>query len=570
MTTAEPEGKEAQPQGTEPRRRRWPWVVLGVLVVLAIVVAVTVAAAFRHFTSDVFVRAQILKAAGEYVNGTVSVENASVRVLRGMRIDGLRLVHAAWPDAPTLEIESVWCGLNPWSLVSGPVEPTRLVLRGLTVRIVRLKDGSLNVAGLVRPQPEAAALPEGLRIFQRGVFIPSARVILRNREWLGDDNERTIERVSLTLTPNSRLFDSFDFSGQVLEGALRGVRFKGRVDASDRSSGPDLRVQVSLPGLEIGPDLVAMLPSPQAGLLRDFGITGTVSGDVSLSYRAPARPSLSVELQCADMRCEAQDPPLSIRSLAASLRLDDRRMHCTSFHGRAWGGLATGYAILHMPTGEEKWPRFECRLDLDGASLHQIVSKMDKTTPLRGRIAVQMDARGSLRSVRSIVARGTADITEARLAELPMIAGLLNVLSLTLPSKTVFDRVAVRFYAKKGTIRLTRILISSPTVDVTGKGTLDFKGDADLIVVAATSERPGGIPILSKLFKIVIRGVQQTLLPPVRITGNLLKPDSLKYDVMTIQPIRKKLNSLVDLIPLLPSRDEAKDKEEEEKMDQEF
>jgi len=348
------------------------------------------------------------------------------------------------------------------------------------------------------------------------------------------------------------VLESFDFSGQILKGALRGIQFQGWVASGAQGSAPDVQLEVEIPRLEMGPELFALLPSGQAEMLRKLKLAGTVWGNASLSFSSEGEVSYGAEVKCADISCSLDTPPLAIRSLSARLRMDEKRIQCWSFVGRAWGGPISGTGIVHLPPEPQGSPRFEGRLLLERGSLEELVSRLEgQAASLKGKLTLSADASGLTDDLNSIEAAGTVSLSDARLVELPLVAGLLNVLSLSLPARAVFDTVELRFQVTEGVVQLGHLFLSSETIDITGKGSITLEGDMDLVVAAATSERPRrGIPILSKALSVVIRGIQETVMPPVRITGKVNEP---KFKVMSMEPIKRPLRSLRELVPLLPS-----------------
>jgi len=345
-------------------------------------------------------------------------------------------------------------------------------------------------------------------------------------------------------------FDTLDFAGRFIGGPLRGTRISGWADGIS-SAAPTVQARLTLPRLDIGPELLSLLPEEHQVLLRAHSLGGTVwgSGFTSLGTGVEARYSADIEMSGG--RFESQRPPMIVHGLSAALHADEKRLQCRQFRGRAWGGKVDGGFLVSLETPAGTSPTFECQMELQNASLRQLASQIGgAAAEISGRMAASLDARGSTTDLFSVVGRASLHITEARLADVPLIAGLFNVLSLGLPEKTVFDSVGLSAEMENGIARLSSILLSSATLDITGKGTISINGDLDLVMAAATSARPKkGIPLVSDALGFAMRGIQRNILPPVRVTGKVGQP---KFRLMVMNPLRRPLESIAGLIPLLP------------------
>ena len=345
-------------------------------------------------------------------------------------------------------------------------------------------------------------------------------------------------------------FDALDFTGRFLDGPLRGGRVSGWCEGLAVGR-PSVQARFDVPRLDIGEPLLALVPESARPLLEPYSMDGTVSLSGFATHTPDAGLRYSADVELSDVRLKSDQPPLTVHGLSAAVHVDEKRVQCRHFVGRAWGGQVKGTLLAKLPTRADTGATFECRFDMENASLQQLGSQLGgKAAELSGLMSGTVDARGTVTDPRSIVGRGTFGIQEARLAQLPVITGLFNVLSLSLPEKTVFDSVELTAQAERGEVRFPSIVLSSRTVDVTGKGSISVQGDCNLVMGVATSQRPRkGIPLLSDALTFAMRGIQRTVLPPVRVTGKLWDPS---YRPMLMDPIRRPLASVTGLIPLLP------------------
>ncbi len=345
-------------------------------------------------------------------------------------------------------------------------------------------------------------------------------------------------------------YDALDFTARFLGGPLRGGRVSGWCEGLAVGR-PSVQARFDVPRLDIGEPLLALVPESARPVLEPYSMDGIVSLSGFATHTPDAGLRYSADVDLSDVRLKSDQPPLTVHGLSAAVHVDEKRVQCRHFVGRAWGGQVKGTFLANLPARADTGATFECRLDMENASLQQLGSQLGgKAAELSGLMSGTVDARGTVTDPRSMVGRGTFGIQEARLAQLPVITGLLNVLSLSLPEKTVFDSVELTAQAERGEVRFPSIVLSSRTVDVTGKGSISLQGDCNLVMGVATSQRPRkGIPLLSDALTFAMRGIQRTVLPPVRVTGKLWEPS---FRPMLMDPVRRPLASVTGLIPLLP------------------
>jgi len=143
---ASAEGQSEKPRAK--KRRRWPWVLLGALVVLAVLVALAPTLASlgpaRRFA---------LGKVNEQLDGKVEVESWSLGWFSGVRLDGLRVLDA--DGQPAIEADSIVVPASVPALAGSRKELGTIEINGPKVHVVFYPDGSLNLAKIARPSEEA-------------------------------------------------------------------------------------------------------------------------------------------------------------------------------------------------------------------------------------------------------------------------------------------------------------------------------------------------------------------------------------------------------------------------------
>lgn len=153
-----------------PKRRRWPKIVLGVVVVLGVLVALA-----PTLLSGV-VKGKVQASLAERIDGDVEIGEMSLGWLSGAEVKGV-VVRRAGIDAPTLELESLNADVGIFKLITGSGFTGNIEIDGLHVRAIREK-GQLDVQNIVKPGPptpkeeENAPLPKlDLKIVVRNIAV---------------------------------------------------------------------------------------------------------------------------------------------------------------------------------------------------------------------------------------------------------------------------------------------------------------------------------------------------------------------------------------------------------------
>jgi len=137
---------------------------------------------------------------------------------------------------PFASIESAQVSLAVWPLLRREVVVDRLALTGLRARIVRTKDGKLNIddlaGGEAGAKPPAADAPaaQPLKFDVAGIALSDAEVRYEDRQ---APRKVTLSRLSLQ-------------TGRIAEGVPTPVSLKARVDADQPQLGADLSLQGKL------------------------------------------------------------------------------------------------------------------------------------------------------------------------------------------------------------------------------------------------------------------------------------------------------------------------------------
>lgn len=542
------------------RGRRTPW-WLWVLLALVLLVSGGVVL-FRRFTSDTFVRAQALTAAEEYLAGRIEVGRASARMLRDLRVWNFRQYgDPAQPsqasfgtrDEPMLAVAQIECEVNPWAFLYGEVEPTRLVLRDIVLRMARGKDGRYNVERMCRPIPEKVLLKG--RFFRDGIALRRMQFRMRDRAIFGDNAERVIEETDLDMRFTSTQLKSFEYTGRIRRGPLRGASVFGWLDCRDENAPVELSLETRLPRMEIEAGVMDLLPASVRRMCTEACLSGSIEGAGGLSLDHHRRFSYWADLECADVAFRIQNPQkpnlalLTVRDLSAQLRIDKQRVQCRSIVGRLHGGLIQGTAILHFDLARpEPSHSFRVSLRAENIPLAQVVKAIEGDSgTIKGRMSFFADLSGAISSrgnaeahLHTLKGHARVRLTDAYLGELPTIARFYKAVNLQAPTRTVLDAAEAELRFDSGVAYFDRLHISSRNIEITGAGKITFKGDCDLVLTVLARKAPDELPVIPD----AVRYLTSNLMPPVHMTGKVWAP---KYSSMP----KETFKNIIRKFPLL-------------------
>ncbi|MFO0907873.1 MAG: AsmA-like C-terminal region-containing protein [Isosphaeraceae bacterium] len=137
-----------------PLSRRWPYVLGAVALMPLVVWTLVVLAAPTGWARDRIAR-RLSQASGR----TVRLDRLELGWLGGVSLDGLTIGAPASADDPWLSIAETSIDVGLRQLVCGQVEPTEVEVKGLTLRVLRRADGTLELSDFLR-RPDAPARPE--------------------------------------------------------------------------------------------------------------------------------------------------------------------------------------------------------------------------------------------------------------------------------------------------------------------------------------------------------------------------------------------------------------------------
>ena len=262
-----------------PRRRVVLGVLLGTPILWAVVLAVVPTDCARRKVAE-----RLSRATGR----TVTIGKIRLGPLGGVSLSDLRIGAPGAGDDPWLMVDQASLDVGLFRMLFGQIDPTSVVVEGLTLRVHRRPDGSLELADLLRPEAPAASgrgggddarEPTGLEVRLR-----NARVVL-----VDDPNRTRLELIGVEGrgTCKDGVCNVYD-----LRGVLNGGSFRLAAQLDRAGPKPTFEGHVTLRDVALGDGMGALryLVPALSGTSKD--LEGTLALDLYLRGRCESREAL--------------------------------------------------------------------------------------------------------------------------------------------------------------------------------------------------------------------------------------------------------------------------------------
>ncbi|HUS57165.1 MAG TPA: AsmA-like C-terminal domain-containing protein [Planctomycetota bacterium] len=274
------------------------------------------------------------------------------------------------------------------------------------------------------------------------------------------------------------------------------------------------------PGITISNDLLGRLPQVPPELLENINVFARVAAKGAFMH---SMGDTSIELHATLDSGEVSSvkhPEVSITDIQAAVQVIDVRMTITGFSARSLGGTIK----LETEAGlSRNNPSFRGELtasDIDFSRLPRDLAKKEIAGILSGVLFFE----GKQLTLPQLKARGSLNLKEGRLVELPVLISIINFLNLRLPGPVVFTSVEADFRIADGLVHIDRAVINSDTLTVYTRGKVGFDGRLDLRA-GVGYRRPilRQIPIIGPVLYYVTSSLG-SVLTTVNVTGTVDDP----------------------------------------------
>ncbi|MCE5280278.1 MAG: hypothetical protein ABFD92_04815 [Planctomycetaceae bacterium] len=266
--------------------------------------------------------------------------------------------------------------------------------------------------------------------------------------------------------------------------------------------------------------------------LRDRHFSGGLSGSAGYS---PAGLMLNTKMSVDRMLVGSRE----ISDVHAHLLKKPADPHVTleDFVGKAYGGRMAGEAKVSLadPSG------YTVRLSVEDIRLEDLVrienpgaaALSDVAGLLQGTIVVS----GDWNNDATMQATGKVRITKAKILKLPVMLGLLQVITLNLPGESAFTEGYVGYRLSRKQLVFDEIHLSGPALTIVGSGTLNMATRAlKLRFLSGPQRNLPRIEFLDGFFKGMMREVGE-----IDIDGTLDRPEIKTVPMRSLDTFIKQL-----------------------------
>jgi hypothetical protein len=318
-----------EPQAALMRERMtWrKWLVRS-LVFSVLGLVVLVALLYEAWTNPTAVRQLVHdKLCKLFVNATVNLDSARLRLLGGIGIRDLRMGRRDELDrGDWLYVPSAIIYHDKEHLLTGELGVRKIEMDRPRIRIVRDRDGRINVAGLLAPPDLKEHVPT--LIIRRG--------ILQIEDRCADGSSLVLEIKDVNLSIVNDPLSTLVLEGDGQTDALGPVRLRGRVQ---RATGATSAL-VELPSVPVGPTMVGRLAGYCPEVKRYINdLNGKAAIETMIAYRPEAAEPWSYDVhgELNDGYWSADYLPSPLYQMHAELRCVNGRIPHAMLRARCDG-----------------------------------------------------------------------------------------------------------------------------------------------------------------------------------------------------------------------------------------
>ena len=189
----------------------------------------------------------------------------------------------------------------------------------------------------------------------------------------------------------------------------------------------------------------------------------------------------------------------------------ERRLTCKIFGGTV---LGDGWVALQSK------PRYGLTATLAGADMARLTQEaIPGRQPLTGQLLAEVELHGQGQSINDLGGRGSIQLRNADIYQLPLMVSLLKLLAVRQPDATAFTKSDVDFYIQGEHIYVERADFSGDAISLLGKGEVGLDRQIHLTFHAMVGRNENRLPMV----KNVLGGASQQILL-IHAEGSLEEP----------------------------------------------
>jgi len=300
---------------------------------------------------------------------------------------------------------------------------------------------------------------------------------------------------------------------------LGSIGVRGMVDVAAHSGS----LHVDVTDLRLCREIVEKVPNAGKTIWDQARPEGLAALSGRFVYEEGGRLSYSLNVRPQRVSVFLRKPGLWLRSLSGDMLLTERELNTGSLTALVAGGTVNGALFARFGS---RWQDvdYQGSVAFRAVDLAELLEELAGTDHgLAGRLSGLIDLRGGLGADAPLSASGTVELADGHLGTIPLFAGVMDVLHLTLPSPgEALGRGSMSFNLVDKEMAIKSIEAASPGFELSGDGKVNLDGKLDLRMVAATLPG-GGIPILSSALRLILSPVEREF-AKFHVTGTLGDP----------------------------------------------
>ena len=169
-------------------------------------------------------------------------------------------------------------------------------------------------------------------------------------------------------------------------------------------------------------------------------------------------------------------------------------------------------------------PRYGIRANLvDGQLARWAQENLAGRQNLKGRIMASVELQGAGHTRNTLSGRGTMQLRDANVYELPLMISMLKLLSIRAPDANAFSSSDIDFHVQGEHVYFDHLNFTGDAISLLGKGEMNMQSEIHLAFTAIVGRGDLPVPIVRELFT----GASQQFLV-IYVDGPLQNPDMQK------------------------------------------
>lgn len=293
--------------------------------------------------------------------------------------------------------------------------------------------------------------------------------------------------------------------------------------------------------MNLSPDSIDSLPTGARTLIDTYGLRGKLQAQLTgrLGLEDPGASELDLRAKLDDGYADFGDYVLPIKSLEMVASIHESLLRLEQFSAETLGGriAATGVVPVNAPN------QAKLEIAIDGVRLERAFDPQglnaDAPPMFAGEIVAQIAIDGIEAGDETKLGNGRLVIEQGRLVNIPLLNRLDKATGrvdadgrASVDPQSLKDAADVAFDITPVKLDFTSIVITSPTIGVRGKGSLDFAGDLNLRLRGGPLEKFRALGALSPIHYHVTGPAGDPKVEPKvgSIDGGLKKDEQMKQE----------------------------------------